>query len=71
MSTGDTNFKLSFTQLCKRYGLSYREYLQAAYTAKYDLPDEEFCRLNHCPLANLNKMVTGTKKDPYIQWGVQ
>lgn len=50
-----TNFKFDFKILTKKYGKAYIEYLKAAYLAKGDLSNKEFCRLNHCPLSFLNK----------------
>ena len=52
---GKTNFKFSFKDLSKKYGKCYISYLKAAYLAKDTLSDEEFCRLNHCPINLINK----------------
>jgi hypothetical protein len=52
----ETNFKYPFEVLTRRYGKAYIEYSKAAYIAKDSLSDEEFCRLNHCPINFLNKI---------------
>lgn len=46
---GSTNFKTSFSKLCKRYGKAFREYIKLSYSVRDNISDEEFCHLNHLP----------------------
>lgn len=43
---GDVNSRLPFTGMSQRYGKAWIDYLNAAWEARGDLTDEEFCRLN-------------------------
>ena len=55
----DTNVSLEFKQLTKRYGLSYINYLKAAWQANDGcLSEEEFCQINgKVPLGFFNNKV--------------
>lgn len=56
---GASNFKTTydFTKLTKKFGKHYIAYLKAAYEAKDEMTDEEFCRINgNVPVGFLNKI---------------
>lgn len=43
---GTTNTNYPFPRMSKDFGLEFIEYLRAAYLAKDELTDEEFCKIN-------------------------
>lgn len=55
---GAVNVRYSFAKMCKRYGQAYIDYLRAAWAARGDLPESEFCRLNGgVPVSFLSKLL--------------
>lgn len=43
---GDSNVVAPFPKMTKRFGKFYLAYLEAAYKAKGEMTDEEFCQIN-------------------------
>lgn len=42
----ETNLTNDFPKSSKRFGLAFLSYLEAAYLAKDEMSDEEFCKIN-------------------------
>lgn len=52
----DSNVTGQFPKLTKRFGKYYLTYLEAAYQAKDEMTDEEFCKINgEVPLTFLKR----------------
>lgn len=55
---GGGNTTLPFAGMSKRYGKAYIVYLQAAYQAKGELTDNEFCEINgNVPASLIDKLI--------------
>ncbi len=53
----NSNVQHEFSRMTKEFGISYLEYLKAAYEVKDEMTDEEFCKLNGgIPFAFLAKL---------------
>jgi hypothetical protein len=54
---GKNNVKFDFVKMSKKFGASYLTYLQAAYDAKHEMSDFDFCNLNgNVPIGFLKKL---------------
>lgn len=53
-----SNTRYDFTKMCKKFGKPYIDYLIAAYSAKDDMTNDEFCTLNgQVPVSFLEKKI--------------
>ena len=56
-SDSGSNFKKDFAHMCRHYGREYIDYLKVSYSAKDNLSDDDFCKLNgNVPPSFINKI---------------